>query len=294
MVQTTQLPKDARIAANAATTESFIASLPGTPAREKEGPILWRHVPAETVADYVRNMEYPPGSRATGDELSRFIRTQATQGELIHWTVVLISNSQAAAAQQRTFAGQSVGLVVRSPASQTAADYALRKANILSPRDESLDLSAITLDPSLAAQLIVKPALAPDKDFLLNEATRTPPRDLRSVALALTRDRAENDLESVGQKSESDIPNGHIVRELRPKTHGLLLIYPLQQPDEVPKVEKAGVLISPAEKTGLDPAGVPIIGLALSFPDSETATRVEYQVNKKWNTALQEDPSDDD
>ncbi len=297
LVQTTQLPKDSRIAANAATTEQFFAALSGAPTPQANGTLIWSSVSADVVADYVRKVEFPPeSSRATGDDLSRFIRAQVEeQGELTTWTVVLVSNSRAPAEERRTFAGQSVGLTVRRPASQKPNDYALRNANILNPSDESLDLAGIFLTPEVAAKLLAKPALAPDRDFILAQASLTPPRDLRSVAVDLTRERVAAEPGYHGNAKDIDVAHGRVVRELRPKTHGLLLIYPLVQPKEVPEVKsKSGVVTSLAEPTDLDPNGPPIIGLALSFPESETATYVEYQVNKKWNTALQEDPSDDD
>jgi hypothetical protein len=91
-----------------------------------------------------------------------------------------------------------------------------------------------------------------------------------------------------------DFPPGVVVRELRPKTHGLLLIYPLVQPDQIPEVRKNGVVVSPGEKIDLDPAGPPMIGLAMSFPTSESAARVEYQVSKRWNRSLVEGEESDD
>ena len=49
-----------------------------------------------------------------------------------------------------------------------------------------------------------------------------------------------------------------------------------------------------AEQTGLDPAGDPIIGVALSFPTSDTVIGVEYRVNKVWDAELREDDEYDD
>jgi hypothetical protein len=46
--------------------------------------------------------------------------------------------------------------------------------------------------------------------------------------------------------------------------------------------------------TGLDPAGAPIIGVALSFPTSDTVIGVEYRVNKVWDAELREDDENDD
>jgi len=60
--------------------------------------------------------------------------------------------------------------------------------------------------------------------------------------------------------------NGRVLRLLRRKTHGLLLIYPLLPPEQV----------------GADTSGPPIIGLALSFPTSDSAESIEYVVNRVW------------
>lgn len=81
-----------------------------------------------------------------------------------------------------------------------------------------------------------------------------------------------------------DVPHGRVVREVRPKSHGLLLIYPLLAPSVIP-----GSGGRPDEATGLDPDGQPIIGVALSFPTSDTVLGVEYRVNRVWGAEMQED-----
>lgn len=118
-------------------------------------------------------------------------------------------------------------------------------------------------------------------------------KDLREVGVLLTRKRIEQDPERWRGSPDTDRPNGRIVRELRPKSRGLLLIYPLRQPEIVPEDKE---LSRPAEPTGLDPNGPPIIGLAFSFPTSETAVRVEYRVNRVWDAMLEDDDAygDDD
>jgi hypothetical protein len=297
LVQTTQMPKGPRIISNAITTEGFLKLLPGIPTQRENGSVTWTDIRPEVVANYLAKMEYPPESaRANGEDLAHFVRAQQAQGELTNWTVVLISNTKVPPADCRTFAGRPVGLLVRNPASQTANDYALRNANIYSPADESIDLASLYLDTDMAAQLLNKPALDPDRDFILEQAARIPPCDLRSIALALTRRRAAAANDPNDAKLVPKLPNGRVIRELRPKTHALLLIYPLQQPDEVPEERKDDILVAPAEKTGLDPLGDPVIGLALSFPESETAVRVEYQLNKvgkKLAESINEDLFDD-
>jgi hypothetical protein len=230
-----------------------------------------------------------------GADLAAFIRKQNQQAELVCWTVVLLSNSQIKTEDRRIFAGHRVGFFQRNPAFQTAADYALKKANILSPRDESLDLADFALTPALAATLVAKPRLnVEERAWLLDQATAKTPRTLDKIARALAAKRAAADAESENKAHEPDVVPGNIVRELRPKTHGLLLIYPLVQPDKVPERKKNNVTVAPEEETRLDPSGSPVIGLALSFPSSESAKCVEYQVNKRWNPNLVEDESDDD
>ena len=75
--------------------------------------------------------------------------------------------------------------------------------------------------------------------------------------------------------ADAVVANGRVVRELRPKSNGLLLIYPLD-PSKVTDVK------------------LPIIGLALSFPASDTVQGVEYQVNRVWGSALEDDAAFED
>ena len=63
------------------------------------------------------------------------------------------------------------------------------------------------------------------------------------------------------EKTDSDIPSGPYIRGNRPPTRGLLLIYPLDP-------ESARLSVP-----------VPTMGLAFSFPYSETAVTVRYKVN---------------
>lgn len=291
LVQTAHLPKDARIARNADRTDSFLRSLSIQPDQIGDRAFVWREVPSEVVTDYLAEMEYPMHSmRMAGADLAAFIRKQNQQGELVQWTVVLLSNSQSKEVEKRNFAGQRIGLLSRNPATQTDKDYALRKANILSPRDESLDLANFTLTAFLANELAQKPGLADDeRAWLRDQSTISSPCQLDKIAVALARRRAAQEAGTASAVTEPELPPGVVVRELRPKTHGLLLLYPLVQPDCIPEVMKNG-----KEMIDLDPKGPPVIGLALSFPTSESAARVEYQVSKRWNRSLVEGDDSDD
>jgi hypothetical protein len=140
---------------------------------------------------------------------------------------------------------------------------------------------------------MTKPVLQPERQFLVDQASRTSPLNLHQVALELTRERAALDPENAGAVKNPDRAHGKVVRDLRPKTHGLLLIYPLEQPDKISEVKQGGVVTKPQEDTGLNPNGPPVIGLAFSFPESESAACVEYQVNKRWLNALEESEDHD-
>lgn len=242
LVQTARLPKDERLARNAVRTEAFLRGLPAAPATIPAPPregraLVWRDIGPDIVADYLAGQEYPTSSmRMAGVDLATFIRKQNQQGELVAWTVALMTNSQTEESKRRDFAGHRFGFLRRNPArgSQTKADYALRKANILSPRDQSLDLADFAFTPELAASLAAKPGFADEeRNWLQDEATRSETRTLDKIAVALAKKRALAEGGEAAAKAEQiEFAPGEIVRELRPKTHGLLLIYPLEQPGE--------------------------------------------------------------
>lgn len=85
------------------------------------------------------------------------------------------------------------------------------------------------------------------------------------------------------EKEAPEVPAGMACRKVRPATRGLLLLYPLALPESVPD-------------------GKPFVGMALSFPDSEQARPVDYQVARDvWlkmistsTTSAYEEEDDDD
>jgi hypothetical protein len=96
--------------------------------------------------------------------------------------------------------------------------------------------------------------------------------DKKHEFIDLTREQYERALQKMltdpGRKQTGenvpDMPSGPYIRGERPPINGLLLIY----------------LLDPAPK-GVD-IGVPVTGLAFSFPGSRTASRVIYTVNNKY------------
>lgn len=295
LVQTTQFFKDPAVtASNLDAVEGLLAvlSVPAF-AQEAPGSRVWKGVAAAEVATFLSRLRFPPESaRAGGSELVQFIRKQADKAdkELTHWTVVLVGSGSASAEDRRKIAGRDTGLVSRTAEDQTDAAWLARKANIQNPADEAWDFRGVPFDAAWLAAVAGKPDLADDRDWLAGLVGE----DAEKVALSLTKRWQENapgrpaKLRSP-EKGETTRPYGRVLRVLRPRSRGLLLIYPLVPPEE------AGVRESmPVRKTGLNRRGDPVVGVALSFPASETVLGVEYRVNRVWDAMIQDDAAYDD
>ena len=185
-------------------------------------------------------------------------------------------------------AGHDVGLVERSAEHQTGDSFGLRKANILSPADEGWDFEGQTFTQVWFDGIADKPELATDLDWLSSQIGNV---DARDVALGLTRRWQQTDPPKLRapEKGETKRANGRVLRLLRRRSHGLLLIYPVQPPSVV-----KGENNMPDSPTGMVDTRNPIIGVALSFPTSDTVLGVEYRVNRVWDAEIQEDSTYDD
>jgi hypothetical protein len=298
LTQTTLLPKDATtLDRNLARTEEFIRSL-GTPAADDgRNTKVWKSVGGKVISSYVESMTYPPAAaRASGEQLGAFIRKQLNKpaAELNSWTVAFVSNTKAGPELMREVAGHSVGLVVRSPESQDDGSISLKKANMLSPADEAWDFkvnkdgSAPVFDKAWCDAVSGKRDLEDDVEWLREQVGRRS----EDVAFDLTLRWQQCSPPKLRKppKGETSRPNGRVLRVLRPGSEGLLLIYPIVRPGAVIQEEPARV----EESTGLDPKDGPMIGIALSFPTSQTTLGVEYKVNKVWGTEIQEDDAYED
>ncbi|MGE0638849.1 MAG: Z1 domain-containing protein [Thermoanaerobaculia bacterium] len=291
--QTTQLPKSpGDLEWNLARTEDLLRALgpPGVASTPRDTRV-WKAAPASSVAAFLESLRFPPSSaRATGEELALFIQKQASKApaELTNWTVALVSNSQAPSKRQQEVAGLDIGLIERTPESQTAASFSLTKANILNPADEGLDFSERTFDCAWLDAISGKGELRDDLEWLAQKVGES----ARDVAVALTRRWQDTDPPKVRRpaKGTSTRPNGRVLRSLRTPDCGLLLIYPLMRPEAFPRGDGSGQ----EEKTGLNSGDRPIVGIAISFPTSDTTIRVEYRVNKVWGAEMEEDAAYED
>jgi len=296
LVQTTDMPKEApMIAANLAATEKLVALLGAAHSSIVRETQLWHGVTSDKVAAFIASLRFPPLSAgASGEQLAAFIRKQDTKmpAELIDWTVALVSNAQSKARAYK-LAGFDIGLLERNPESQTETTYRLNKSNILSPADESRDFTGIEFTRKWFDAVCCKPDLADDRDWLEEQISQK--RNADAIALDLTNRWLEAGKLRKPKSGSYDRPNGRVLRVLRPREQGLLLIYPLQPPEEIKQLDDTKDRKGRHhEFTGLKSDGTPIIGVALSFPSSSTALGCEYRVNRVWQTEMEEDATYDD
>lgn len=212
-VQTVMFQDRQTIERNAAITDDFISGLgagtdnprrPGLGNRLADGT-LWTGVPGQEIAEYLRNLTFPPESKQVdGQKLSAFIRAQLGMRppELVDWTVFLATGDE----KEVDLGGRRRKCVLRTPRKsrdgQPAPDDRFIIGTTLSPLDQAIDLT--------------------DEEF--NDALARTNRERRSRT-----------------KPETDVPSGEFIRKVRGARpqNGLLIIYPID-PDkaEVEQTER--------------------------------------------------------
>ncbi len=286
----------ATVRSNFAAADRFLIAL-GAPTRTQKEIRLWSGVrPELVVGDLLANLDiHQHCVRVQKEELSKFIRHQAGQGELSSWTVALIGRAGEGhsyrlaggngVCSERKVEGAGTPPAVgwRDSEAEGASDpglFSTTKANIQSPAHQSLDLIDLPLDPPTLAELLAKregqfgPSLFdPQEQEILRRCAKAG-HSLHAAALEITRLRYPP--EKGAPARELKTPHGAVAREVRPVRHGMLLIYPL-----VPK----GHDWPTNEK--------PFIGLAFSFPSSHTARAVDYKVIKIWRSELRDEEYED-
>lgn len=189
----------------------------------------WENVPGADVADMLAGfVTIATATKAHASLLARYVANRVDHDELTGWTVALVNNSQAPESDRETVGGETIGLTTRNrhPKMTPPADvYAIR--SISSPSDELLDLSPEESERALE---------------LAHEAFRR--GEVRGARPPRT-------------------PSGPYIRQVRPVTRGLLVLYPLDP--------------TPAK---IDVAAVP--GFMVSFPASDGAPTVSYRIPRRY------------
>jgi len=199
----------------------------------KKGGFTWR-VAAQDVLELLSKYKtHEDARRVNTDLLSRYIKAQAVHNELVEWTVRLVSSSLSKSSS--TIGGQAVGLIFRAPYpdEQARTDrYTIRR--LVSPADEQIDLT---------------------------EAEKI-------NALNKTVEKWKNDKRPSKSEEPPTTPGGMQIRHSRPKTRGMLLIYPLDPKQvDLPKDSPEAV-----------------IGIGISFSRSDKATEISYTVNNVFTS----------
>ena len=96
----------------------------------------------------------------------------------------------------------------------------------------------------------------------------------RQQAKGLTIARWEENKDAEKSEKPPETAAGTDIRKVRRKTNGLLLIYPLD-----------------SRHARINNASKPVIGIAISFPKSETALEITYTVNNVFTRRGGDDDS---
>ncbi|MDY7508152.1 Z1 domain-containing protein [Ralstonia wenshanensis] len=260
---------DVRKRNDGAVTE-LIARL-GKAKRGKDGTAtrVWTKVDAETVCMFLDAFNSPMGTNGfDARRIAQFVRRQQSHGELVEWTVALVS---ARGGTPDELGGLDVQLVKRKNVAEGSDGqkkyYVLPNSNVLNPPDQAIDLEDMTLDIGWVQHLLGKRAFGennPDERAVLEQAVG---RNAVDVAMEISKLRYEADKKDGrvrANQSPPTRPTGAVIRDIRQTSHGLLLLYPLDA--------NAAELPSPKS----------ILTCALSFPTSATAEPIEYQVNEVY------------
>jgi hypothetical protein len=164
----------------------------GTSPVDQRVRFRWQRVPGSRIVEFLWAFRtHEASDKVRAPLLAEYINEQIPYGELVEWTVVLMSKQDA---KHRYQAGDiSVGLTERSPFRNEDVSNRYRIRQLHSPRDEFIDLTPDEWDRAM--ELTAKARMAdPDQP------------------------------ESRRQKPES-IPDGVFGRQARDRRRGLMLVY---------------------------------------------------------------------
>ena len=190
---------------NLQATEKLLSGLEAPSVTQ--GNYVWQGISGSQIVEFLQDYRAHPNARlANTRSLTDYILAQLRRGELISWTVALISSSKSK--NKYTITGLDVGLIVRKDSSKDSkSEYRLVKSRLLSPVDEMLDFSEKV------------------REDILQETT-------------------ERRQKQGKPPSKSRTPDGKIVRAKRSPRNGLMLLYPLDPKSIELEVPVIGFCIS--------------------------------------------------
>ena len=257
--QTILFHRDANIQArNLAAADALLASI-GSPdvvgpeyardgnADKWKRSRLWRNIDAAKILSFMGSyVTHPNATSAKAPVLADFISKMVAIGQLKHWSVALLAEGDGVGEPHAFSGGIDIkSFPMRTPDEPKDPDQ---------PKDPAKFAIGVLTDPS-------------DEGIDLED-------DAWREALALTRSAWKPD-PARGRTTPPSIPSGKGIRTARaklggPPDRGLLLLYPL--------APYAGKEMLP-EKLTVPGWDKPIMAFAIAFPSSESAIRVEYEVN---------------
>ncbi|MCI0423408.1 MAG: endonuclease, partial [Acidobacteria bacterium] len=177
--------------------EAFFERL-GNPQRS-EHSYVWEEVDGPEIVQLMSAVRTHPNSfKAQSNLLMRYIQAQLDKQELTQWTVALLSSGREAATPS-VVAGRPLGLIQREANENSGGKCSIGR--LVSPKDETLDLSQSELD----------------------------------TALRLTQEHWAQNRGKYRRSEPPDLPSGAWIRHVRPPQRGLLLVYPLDTLGTDPK-----------------------------------------------------------
>jgi hypothetical protein len=232
---------------NLEATKSLIEKIGINKKLIKKSCYVWSGVKSELIVNFLGQYQtHTDARRANTKFLSDYIALQVNQNELIDWTVVLAS--------------------IQKNNTQKSADGKKTVTNDVSKFFWDLDVGSIYRDDveelDRESRYTIKRLVDPSHEYLdLNETQI-------AEALKITVNLWQLSTRKNKSSEPPTTPGGKGTREVRDKKNGLLILYPLTD------IQAS----SPSE------AAKPIIGIAISFPDSDTAKEITYVVNNVFTT----------
>jgi hypothetical protein len=171
-----------------------------------------------------------------------YIIAQTKKTNLVNWTVALINNSTAKPEDEYYFDG-------------------------ISNKVGLTNRTNISNDPS--DYEIAKYNITDHRHELI---------DLSQIEVSAAKVQTEADYLEEGKKEVPEIPSRKRIKWKRKSKNGLLLIYPLNQNCQRIIDDKTNPKTTKIESI----SDVPIIGIAISFPEIENDEKIEYAVNEQF------------
>ena len=229
---------------NWAQLERLLTSLGASPV-PAPGLKVWRGVAPDVVIAFLK--DYVPDKAAIQTQpkaVIDYIQSRLADGELSTWTVAL-ADVAAEDVVPKDLAGIHFGLTHRAPLELTLDRYSIRRVG--SPRHEIVDLDK---GSELWGDLLQQTVKAWTESTRKNKSASAP-----------------------------TVPGGLFERLSRSPDKGLMIIYPLDPEPARMKLKGESAQSVPQ----IDPQetlDTPLVGYAISFPASDRAKPISYQVNQ--------------